>query len=373
MSDQKDKNIGSTLKDSLSSMFTQSTILWLVVFLAIYVGLYFGVQYFYNAAGNPTGAQLVLSRAIDMFILITVLVLMVLYYYSLNNYEKDHLVVYSLEWMRNYFDDPKTIFYLIIAIVIFYILLYLCNVPMTYETRPFTIGLIESKLWILVAIQIILMFFIYVFNFHIVDLLLNDKFLNWIRGIKPPNIIHPSSSIKTTTTSNVDTSGTSSSDGNEVFNISNNIFTYDDAEAVCNAYDAQLATYDQVENSYNNGGEWCNYGWSANQMALFPTQKTTWNKLQETPGHENNCGRPGVNGGYIENPYVAFGVNCYGKKPKPTAAELAAMNAANIKGETFKPTSLADFILLAKEKFWKENAANLLNVNSYNTKKWSEY
>ena len=61
----------------------------------------------------------------------------------------------------------------------------------------------------------------------------------------------------------------------------------------------RLATRDEVKAAWNKGAEWCNYGWSANQMAFYPTQKTTWDKLQKIKGHENDCGRPGVNGGYI--------------------------------------------------------------------------
>ena len=64
------------------------------------------------------------------------------------------------------------------------------------------------------------------------------------------------------------------------------------------------------------------YGWSDNQMALFPTQKSTYDKLQEVQGRENDCGRPGVNGGYIENPNVKFGINCYGVKPEITPEEV---------------------------------------------------
>jgi hypothetical protein len=59
----------------------------------------------------------------------------------------------------------------------------------------------------------------------------------------------------------------------EVFHVSNSIFTYDDAPAVCAAYGATLATLEQIIDVYNKGGEWCNYGWSAGGMALFPTQK----------------------------------------------------------------------------------------------------
>mgnify|MGYP001407546069 CR=1 FL=1 len=37
---------------------------------------------------------------------------------------------------------------------------------------------------------------------------------------------------------------------------------------------------DEIENSYKDGGEWCGYGWSDGQMALYPTQKKTFAKLQ---------------------------------------------------------------------------------------------
>jgi hypothetical protein len=58
------------------------------------------------------------------------------------------------------------------------------------------------------------------------------------------------------------------------------LYTYDDAKSIC-SYDASLATYDQIEKSYNGGGEWCSIGWSADQQALYPTQKSTWRELQK--------------------------------------------------------------------------------------------
>ena len=51
-------------------------------------------------------------------------------------------------------------------------------------------------------------------------------------------------------------------------------------------------------------------------MAFFPTQKDTFDELQKNPRTKNVCGRPGINGGYIGNPYVRFGANCYGVKPE---------------------------------------------------------
>jgi hypothetical protein len=101
----------------------------------------------------------------------------------------------------------------------------------------------------------------------------------------------------------------------EVFNISNNLFTFDDAQKVCKSFDARLATYDEIEDAYEHGADWSSYGWSDKQHAYFPTQKETWSELQDVKGHEHDLGRPGVNGGYFD-PKLKFGVNCYGKKPK---------------------------------------------------------
>jgi hypothetical protein len=131
-----------------------------------------------------------------------------------------------------------------------------------------------------------------------------------------------------------------------------------------------LATYDQIEAAYNAGAEWCVYGWSEDQMAFFPTQNATWSKLQKDPKTKNNCGRPGVNGGHIANPYIKFGVNCYGKKPKPTDDDLNRLDA---KQNQVFPKSADDIKLDERVKTWKENADKFLQVSSYNTNKWSKY
>ena len=114
----------------------------------------------------------------------------------------------------------------------------------------------------------------------------------------------------------------------EVFHVRNNLYTYEDAKAVCKAYGSRLADYSEIEDAYMKGGEWCGYGWSAKQMGLFPTQKATWEKLQkeasgkcEGEGGNNDCGRPGINGGFFKNPNLKLGVNCYGIKREPTDVE----------------------------------------------------
>lgn len=152
----------------------------------------------------------------------------------------------------------------------------------------------------------------------------------------------------------------------EVFNIPSNTYGYEDAKALCKAYGARLATYEEIENTYNRGGEWCNYGWSEGQMALFPTQKKTWDKLQTIKGHENDCGRPGVNGGYIANPRVQFGVNCYGHKPRMTQEEEELMATQPIYPKTMK-----DIAMEKRVEYWKDKLPEII-VSPFNHTSWSK-
>lgn len=102
----------------------------------------------------------------------------------------------------------------------------------------------------------------------------------------------------------------------EVFNVSSNRFTYYDAEPLCRALGAELATIDQVKDAWGKGADWCNYGWVKGQMAVYPTQKDTYDKLQKGPAEQAaSCGKVGVNGGFFDNPELRFGVNCVGTKP----------------------------------------------------------
>jgi hypothetical protein len=152
----------------------------------------------------------------------------------------------------------------------------------------------------------------------------------------------------------------------QVFNIPGNNYVYSDAKALCSAYGGRLATYQEVENSYNSGGEWCNYGWSDKQMALYPTQQKTYDGLQKIKGHENDCGRPGVNGGYIANPAVRFGVNCFGHKPVINQKEEELMET-----EPLYPKTLKDIAMEKRVEYWKDKLAEIL-VSPFNHNSWSK-
>ena len=158
---------------------------------------------------------------------------------------------------------------------------------------------------------------------------------------------------------------TSSKD--EVFHIPGNTYTYSDADAVCSAYGSKLAGYQELESAYNKGADWCSYGWSDNQMAFFPTQQASWDKLQKIKGHENDCGRPGINGGYIDSPGVKFGVNCYGHKPKITPQEATVM-----KTETLYPKSQKEHDFNKSVDYWRKKIDSIL-VAPFNKQVWALY
>ena len=153
----------------------------------------------------------------------------------------------------------------------------------------------------------------------------------------------------------------------QVFNIPGNYYNYESAKNLCAAYDARLAKYEEIEDAYQNGAEWCNYGWSDGQMALFPTQPSTYTQLQGIEGHENDCGRPGVNGGIIENPNVQFGVNCFGKKPPIDDDEKFLME-----NQTRFPKTKKDKARDRQIERMKKNLGNIL-VSPYNSQQWSRY
>lgn len=149
----------------------------------------------------------------------------------------------------------------------------------------------------------------------------------------------------------------------EVFYVGPNNYQYSEARAVCAAYGADLATYDQLMEAYSQGAEWCGYGWTAGGMALYPTQQSTWDSLQQEIDQDirTSCGRPGINGGYFD-PKTKFGVNCYGTKPGDNTHNKYPLPLPGTDSGTFQ--HLVD-------KF--KHMLNQIPVFSFNRQEWSEY
>jgi hypothetical protein len=149
----------------------------------------------------------------------------------------------------------------------------------------------------------------------------------------------------------------------EVFNVAANKYTYSDADALCKAFGAELATYDQVKDAWRNGADWCNYGWIKGQSAVFPTQESTFEKLQLGPEDQKmSCGIPGVNGGYFDNPELRFGVNCFGSKPSEKDRDSEASMNVNL-----TPDALA----LDKKILGYKSQLNEIPINPFKPGTWT--
>ena len=151
----------------------------------------------------------------------------------------------------------------------------------------------------------------------------------------------------------------------QVFHIPDNKYNYENAKAICNAYGGRLASVKEMQEAYTKGADWCGYGWSDGQMALYPTQYDKWANLQKIKGHEHDCGRPGINGGYISNPNVNFGINCYGYKPKITQQEADAMKMA-----PQYPKTMREIEFDKRVDYWKDKLP-AIEVSPFNHNNWS--
>lgn len=268
----------------------------------------------------------------------------------------------SYAFLNDMFGNPNVILILFVVFIT-YLLIFSSlgeNINAEIDTSSQSYNFMGTILMIVFIILILLNGFQYFFGMDIVASVkkLFSKTPEIDITIEKPETKEIVDEIDTTTPNTLISSP-------EVFNIRENIYDYDDAKAVCKAYGARLATYKEVEDAYQNGGEWCNYGWSDNQMVLFPTQQETWDNLQKIEGHKNDCGRPGVNGGYIDNPNLKYGVNCYGIRPTmtPTEQELMATLPKY-------PRTKKDIEEENRVEYWKSKKNEIL-VSPFNHNNWS--
>ena len=399
MSDTGENN-GKSPTDALFQIFTDSNIVIIIWFLAVY----FIVYLLLNVIRGKDGAKGSIARWVDIVSLGCLLIYLVSTYFVKSESEKKYIVSNTYSEFVKYLNSPLSLISTAFFIFTLYIVIYILAIPMDPSGKPITITIIENVAWILFVLVLLtnsLMFLVGVsiteFMNSIGNFLKDRAMMGNLKG----NSVSVSNSVSNNEASSNDAianalstffksykivngtviptsnnslgnvNGVSSKvsiEQDEVFNIGNNMYTYDDAQSVCASLGSRLATYDEIESTYNSGGEWCNYGWSEGQSAYFPTQKETWKRLQGSEKTKNACGRPGVNGGFIEDDKLRFGVNCFGKKPKPKDTDIKSMSSGiNI------PKTQEDILLEKKIQFWKDNGDKLFKINSYNNNKWSMY
>ena len=331
-----------------SSPFNERNFFMLITFLVVYTTIYFVLGFFNNFELN---FQKKFSLAIDALFMIGILGATIVFYVSMEDYEKIHYVKEQAKYLKDYINSDMSFFYQLFIIISMYLLVFLFRIPMS-NYKSSVILMIETLAWLLLIVIGINKFFKFTFN----QVNLIDDFYAWLfpKEEEPVPEIDMSLEIPMEL------------DNKEVFNIANNKYTFDEAQAICKAYGADLASYNQIEQAYSNGAEWCNYGWSANQMAFFPTQKSTWDELQKSEKRKHACGRPGVNGGYMANPNIRFGVNCYGVKPEADSNDI--QGTGPVIAQTKEEKEIDERV-----KYWMDNKEQHLQVNSHNYSKWSEH
>jgi len=143
----------------------------------------------------------------------------------------------------------------------------------------------------------------------------------------------------------------------EVFLVKNNIFLKNQGDKVCKAlFNSKLATKEQLNDSYNNGANWCNYGWIEKSEAYYPLQNDTDNAT---------ClGKKGLNGGVMDED-LNLGIHCYGVKPSE--------NTFYPLDKLYNDSSMSDKDLAMLENYRKKLNAGGIKITPFNNNAWSKY
>ena len=223
-----------------------------------------------------------------------------------------------------YINTRMVVLICVVIFMVYFVLNALAGGDSENDTRENTlfanVSILEIFLWAIFIVVVVINGFQYFFNTNITTEISN------LLSTKPEIVISQTLPSEPDGVGGDLGAGPSLKMRKQVFHIPASVYDYDNAKALCQAYGANLANIDQMEEAHKSGAEWCSYGWSDNQMVLYPTQKSTWDELQKSsdPAKKNSCGRPGINGGYIENASMKAGVNCYGPKPEinPVSSKL---------------------------------------------------
>jgi hypothetical protein len=346
----------------VSHIFNNSGLMVLATLLIIYLVIFVFLGMFLRR-NEETETTSRITRAFDFIAFGTLFGYILYKYFTADDAERNNVMKTTVTKIVDYYDNPLSLFTTMLFVAVFYVAMYVLGIS-GMSSKPFSLMLIGSTGIFLVGTLVIHNCLKFFFEIDLLDELRDQSLHKYFQSDKE----------KDDSNTLFDASGNPITPieppKDQVFNISNNLYTYDDAQAICKAYDSRLATYDEIEAAYNNGAEWCNYGWSSDQMAFFPTQKKTWDELQQSKKHKNSCGRPGVNGGFFANPNIKFGVNCFGAKPKAKDNDQALMD---VRKDRPYPRTEEERKMDELVEHWKTHAQDKLRVSSFNRDKWSRY
>ena len=358
-------------------LYEESHIPLLVSFLAIYL-FYIGVSSIVKS-NVPGITDKQIHTAFDVFVAVLLIAYLVYVYSDLSSLQKSNSLQLFWNWCLDFYANENMILASTVFILVFYFIVFCFKI--TIHSSPYSLHILEQKAWIFLLSLILVFVINRVFETDIIRYLyltddnqrfIDTRFKYWGDKSGRASVVETPDS-DTTDATDADADATAADaptqPKEEVFNLTNNKYTYEDAKYACKAHGARLASYDEVEDAYKKGGEWCNYGWTDGQMVLFPTQKSTWESLQKDDKTKQSCGRPGINGGHINNPAQKFGVNCYGVKPEKRDVDITG-EAYLVPTGAGAPSPL-DEDHQKKLEFWKKFGNDINRIHSFNRNQWS--
>jgi hypothetical protein len=162
-------------------------------------------------------------------------------------------------------------------------------------------------------------------------------------------------------------------DKKEVFLIYNKL-NYLEAKEVCKLYSGRLATESDLDTAFQNGANWCNWGWIEGQKIAYPVQEKYWEDIEKV--HKGHCGpTAGINKISNIDPLKKYSVNCYGIKPRKNklAIDLDSNLPVKSKGDSLEE-KIKKCKMSKKEKEAKKRAKELkkkVRIVNFNKYKWS--
>ena len=222
--------------------------------------VYFILGKFFNKGDDPSGFNVSLSRTLDVMFFGFLIIITYSIYDSYEQNPERSIFEDTFSNFTDFVSSHSSAFAVGIAIVLFYLVTYLFRIPMDKESKPYFISIIESLAWVLLVIILFVDFFKYVLNVSLYDI------FPWLA----PEEKEKDTETTTIPLPKLDKCETEEQDDpeHEVFNISNNKYTYEDAQAICKSYDATLATYAQIESAYNNGADYFGFSHDVRPTAV---------------------------------------------------------------------------------------------------------
>ena len=152
---------------------------------------------------------------------------------------------------------------------------------------------------------------------------------------------------------------TNSQSRKEVFLVDNNIFSKSDASKVCKGlFNGTIANKEQLNENYNNGANWCNYGWDNDGEAYYPLQSDTNNSACE--------GSKGLNGGKMPtDASIKLGALCYGVKPED--GKYSSLT------KVYQDSAFSEGDLQLLDNYRKKLTNGGIKITPFNDKAWSRW